>query len=820
MKDFTAHVRFDNGQMVVQPVKVHLQNVAKYAALNASKIDLSSVGEVLGLLHDLGKYSQAFQHYIGSAAGIIEQDEDEYVEAGKLKGKIDHSTAGAKHIWNSVEEEDKLQIAAQVMSLCIASHHSGLIDCISIDGENTFEKRMKKPENKVFYSEIINSGIDSELFERINKLISDKAVFSDIINFLKKIAKTENSERSIKSLFQYGLLVRMLFSCLIDADRTDTANFEKPQSGSLRTDGKYNGWEKLISRLERKLALFELKTDRQPIDNIRKKIADYCLIKAEDKQGVFTLTVPTGGGKTLSSLRFALHHAKIHKLDRIVYVVPYTSIIDQNAGIVREILESDENESGRIVLEHHSNLFPEKLTWKTKILAENWDVPIVFTTSVQFLETLFGGGTRSVRRMHQLARSIIIFDEIQTLPVKTTHMFCNAVNFLVNHCKTSIVLCTATQPLLNKVAEEKGKINFSVSNEIIPDVEDLFKELKRVTIFNKTKPEGWEIDEVAHLALEQIKEVLSCLIIVNTKRNAQAVFAACQNKSDIPVFHLSTDLCPSHRTDVFNRIRNLLDNNQPVICISTQLIEAGVDIDFGTVIRFIAGLDSIAQAAGRCNRHGKRHLGSVFVINPREENIDSMHDIKLGRDVSVRIINEVENLSAGLQKDLLHPDVMERYFQYYFYSRAGEMSYPIDIGHNDSLLNLLSLNSSSVNEFVRINDKRPGIFFNQAFQTAGHNFKAIEDFTRGIVIPYSDEGKGVVADLFSQYATERRFDILRRAQRFSVNAFPNTIKKLLEQKALREVPDIGVLVLDDPRYYDLEYGLSTELRNSYETLIK
>ena len=175
---------------------------------------------------------------------------------------------------------------------------------------------------------------------------------------MKKIAKTENSERSIKSLFQYGLLVRMLFSCLIDADRTDTANFEKPQSGSLRTDGKYNGWEKLISRLERKLALFELKTDRQPIDNIRKKIADYCLIKAEDKQGVFTLTVPTGGGKTLSSLRFALHHAKIHKLDRIVYVVPYTSIIDQNAGIVREILESDENESGRIVLEHHSNLFP------------------------------------------------------------------------------------------------------------------------------------------------------------------------------------------------------------------------------------------------------------------------------------------------------------------------------------------------------------------------------------------------------------------------------------------------------------------------------
>ncbi len=535
--------------------------------------------------------------------------------------------------------------------------------------------------------------------------------------------------------------------------------------------------------------------------------------------GVFTLTVPTGGGKTLASLRFALHHANKHKLDRLIFIIPYTSIIDQNARVVRDILEVEKNDQGKFVLEHHSNLLPELQNWKTKILSENWDAPIIYTTSVQFLETLFSGGTRSARRMHQLARSVIVFDEIQTLPIKTIHLFCNAINFLTIHCHSSVVLCTATQPLLNKVNKEKGYIRFSEKNEIISDGETIFKNLKRVEVINKIKPSGWEIPEISHLAIEQISKKLSCLIIVNTKKNAREIYEELIQHTAFPVYHLSTSMCAAHRMASLNEIREKLKESNPIICVSTQLIEAGVDVDFGTVIRFVSGIDSIVQAAGRCNRNGKRPSGKVFVINPKNESIDSLHDIKTGRDISMRIFEELRNSKSGLPNDLTHPQVIERYFQYYFYNRAAEMDYNVDVGRNDTLLNLLSKNSISVSEYSREHDKEPLMYFRQSFATAGNVFKAIDAPTQGIVVPYSKNGKKIVADLFSQFAVEQQYKLLQKAQKYTVNTFPNEIKKLAEQKAIREVPEIGVLVLNDLRFYHPQFGLSTEIKTEHETLI-
>ena len=535
--------------------------------------------------------------------------------------------------------------------------------------------------------------------------------------------------------------------------------------------------------------------------------------------GVFTLTVPTGGGKTLASLRFALHHANKHKLDRLIFIIPYTSIIDQNARVVRDILEVEKNDQGKFVLEHHSNLLPELQNWKTKILSENWDAPIIYTTSVQFLETLFSGGTRSARRMHQLARSVIVFDEIQTLPIKTIHLCCNAINFLTIHCHSSVVLCTATQPLLNKVNKEKGYIRFSEKNEIISDGKTIFKNLKRVEVINKIKPSGWEIPEISHLAIEQISKKLSCLIIVNTKKNAREIYEELIQHTAFPVYHLSTSMCAAHRMASLNEIREKLKESKPIICVSTQLIEAGVDVDFGTVIRFVSGIDSIVQAAGRCNRNGKRPSGKVFVINPKNESIDSLHDIKTGRDISMRIFEELRNSKSGLPNDLTHPQVIERYFQYYFYNRAAEMDYNVDVGRNDTLLNLLSNNSISVSEYSREHDKEPQMYFRQSFATAGNVFKAIDAPTQGIVVPYSKNGKKIVADLFSQFAVEQQYKLLQKAQKYTVNTFPNEIKKLAEQKAVREVPEIGVLVLNDLRFYHPQFGLSTEIKTEYETLI-
>lgn len=815
-----AHIRQEGDDKIIQSVTNHLEQVANIASNNSSKLGLSKAGELLGLLHDFGKFSQAFQNYIGSATGVINQDEDEYVDSVRLKGRIDHSTAGAKFIWDRAKgQKQSTEIAAQVLSLCLASHHSGLIDCISVDGGNMFEERLNRPEERIHYSETVKKA-DKELITRITDLISGGEVFNTILDSLKKIALKENSQYSITAQFQCGLMARMLFSCLIDADRIDTSDFENPKNGKQRQHGQFTGWDQLISKLEQKLQTLKNRQHKNPIDEIREKVSEACKEKAKNATGVFTLTVPTGGGKTLASLRFALHHAKIHKLDRIIYIIPYTTIIEQNANLAREILEREECEYSRIVLEHHSNLVPELQNWKTKILTENWDAPIIFTTSVQFLETIFKGGTRSARRMHQLARSVIVFDEIQTLPVKTTHMFCNAINFLANHCNSSVVLCTATQPLFNKVSEVKGRISFSNRNEIMPDVKDLFRELKRVEVINGTKPSGWEITEIVQLAIEQVGEFKSCLIITNTKTKARELYESCVQLSDILVYHLSTNMCPAHRMAKLKEIRKILKLNKSIICVSTQLIEAGVDIDFGMVIRFVAGLDSIAQAAGRCNREGRRATGKVYVVNPKEENIDSLHDIKTGRDISYRILDEMNNPEADLPDDLIHPNVMERYYQYYFYNRAYEMSYPVDVERNDNLLNLLSINSYSVSEYNRINDREPKLFFRQAFATAGEQFNAIDAPVQGIIVPYSGNGNKIVADLFSEFALEQQYELLRKAQNYTVNAFPDVIKKLKEQKAIREVPEIGVLVLTDPRLYHPEFGLVTDIITDYETLIK
>lgn len=815
-----AHIRKQDGIFPKeQTLLEHLNDVSLLSSLNASKISLAKSSELIGQLHDFGKYSDDFQNYIGSASGLINQDEDEYVDSQGLKGKIDHSTAGSQYIWNFAKgKSQKEQIAAQLLALCVASHHSGLIDCLTIDGENDFNRRMAKADNRTHLAEALSKA-EPEIIEKVNNLMDDPECLGGVLQKLKQIAIQEKSEKSIKTQFQAGLMIRMLYSCLIDADRLDTANFENPQDVKKRQNGQYISWKLLINRLEDRYIEFESNLNKFKVDNLRKLISDACLERSTDNTGVFTLTVPTGGGKTLASLRFALHHAEKHMLNRIIYVIPFNSIIDQNAQVVRDILEIEKNEVGRIVLEHHSNLTPDIQNWKNKILTENWDAPIIYTTSVQLLETLFGGGTRSARRMHQLANSVIVFDEIQTLPIKTVHMFCNAVNYLTRHCNSSVVLCTATQPLLNKVDESKGRINFDKANEIMPDIETLFANLKRVEVENKIKPQGWETDEVASLAIEQTNDSGSCLVIVNTKKNAQAIYKACSNLTDYPVYHLSTSMCPAHRIEKLTEIREKL-GKEPLICVSTQLIEAGVDVDFGSVIRFVAGLDSIAQAAGRCNRNGIRDIGKVFVINPANETIDSLEDIKVGKEVTERILNEMKQTDSGIPNEVIHPVTMDRYFQYYFYNRSKDMSYPVDVGRDDSLLELLSTNSISVGEYCRINGKQPDIYFRQSFKTAAGAFKAIDAPTQGIVVPYSVKGKEIAADLFSKFAVEEQFKLLKKAQRYAVNVFPNVLTKLKEQGAIHEVPGIGVLVLSDPRYYHSEFGLSTEIIKEYDPLIQ
>lgn len=801
---FIAHRRKSDGE--VQSVMDHLLEVAKLSRRFAQKMGVPDLGELLGLLHDFGKYSLEFQDYIKSATGLLNPDIDEdYVDARSLKGKIDHSSAGAQWIWEQFRKYKAGKYpagkyASQIIALCLASHHSGLIDCLRPDGKVGFLERVAKSDGRTHLQECLQVA-DNEIHQRLAGLATTERI-KDCLNFILGL-ESQGLSATVRA-FSLGLWTRFLFSCLIDADRIDSADFELPSKKIVRKLQAVD-WEPAILRLEFYLENLAIRND---IDIIRRQISQECLSRADDPQGLYKLTVPTGGGKTYASIRFALHHAQKHHLEHIIYIIPYTSIIDQNASDIRNVLEK-KGDVSPWVLEQHSNLEPEKQTWQSKLVAENWDAPIIFTTMVQFLEVLFGGGTRGARRMHQLAKSVLIFDEIQTLPIKCFHLFCNALNFLVAHTQTTAILCTATQPVLDRLKDpDKGQLAMSPNSELIDNVADRFEQLKRVSISNKVRPQGWSESELTTLAVDEFKNKGNCLFIVNTKQWAQRLYLSCKDNADVDercLFHLSTSLCPAHRKLILKRIKRHLRWKLPVLCISTQLIEAGVDVDFNSVIRFLAGLDSIAQAAGRCNRNGRNAQATVHVVNPDQENIGMLNDIKEGRDKALRIFSETPG-------DLLAPEVMERYFDYYFYSRADEMVYPVtvnEVGRTDSLLNLLSENSRN----VAVTD----LLLKQSFMTAGDIFQAIDAPTQSVIVPYK-KGKKIIAELCAAFDPDKDYAMLHRAQQYSVNVFPNVWKKLKENNAVIPIQsDLEIYFLDE-RHYSDKFGVSTDEVGTLSTL--
>lgn len=821
---FAAHHRASDDKW--QTLESHLLGVADLASQFAAKLQLSNQGELLGLLHDLGKYSIEFQNYLKSATGALNQDEDEeWVDSEKLKGKVDHSTAGAQLVWQKLSDQNQLgQIVGQILALCIASHHSGLINCLTADKtnavEDAFTKRTSKADSRTHLNEAIDKA-DETILARARYLLARPEMLTAMQAMIGKIVRfaPNKDDKGIVAQQQIGLLVRFLFSCLIDADRVDTADFENPKQARLRMRGRYTEWETLMARLENHLAGL---LPKHPIDLLRQDISIHCLDGAARNKGLYTLTVPTGGGKTLASLRFALHHAKKHGMDRVIYVIPFTSIIDQNAEVTRDILEPDGTLPGSVVLEHHSNLTPATQTWRGKILSENWDAPVIYTTSVQLLEALFGAGTRGARRMHQLANAVLIFDEIQTLPVNCVHLFNNAINFLIDLCGSTVVLCTATQPLLDKVDVNKGAIRISADGELMPDVKKLFDDLKRVEVINQRKPGGWTMTEVAVLAQEEARTTGSCLVIVNTKKSAQAIYRLCKDQAAIPVFHLSTNMCPAHRKSILTEVRARLKNEEPTLCVSTQLIEAGVDVDFGVVIRFTAGLDSIAQAAGRCNRNGIRNIGRVHVVNPQDENLGKLQDIQTGKEKAEWVLDDYKENPAQFDCNPIGPDAMKLYYDRYFFARKTTMDYPVSektLGHSDTLLNLLSANLLAKSEYERVYHAAPSIYLRQSFMTAAKAFKAIDSPTQGVIVPYSAAGSNIITDLCAAYLPDKEFDLVRQAQQFTVNVFQNHLERLIMARAVQEIQKgTGILFLADSRYYNNDFGLSETPEGKMEDL--
>lgn len=776
-----AHIRADGTK---QSLEDHLRGTAVISRSFASKVGMGDAGAVMGLLHDLGKATNAFNDYI-----LME-------DSSRLRGTIDHSTAGAQYLQSfrkTGKDEATSSLAIEMMQISIASHHSGLINCISSEGSDVFTDRIMK--------ECSIGGMEEALNRVDPSIMSDaKELLVPAVNSIKAHIETiiRDAGSSDAKPFHLGLLNRFLLSCLIDADRLDTISFQE----SMVYNPPSTDWDKIKKRFDETLNSFH---DNSKISAIRSEISEECFEASQHEPGIFTLSVPTGGGKTLSSFRFALNHLIRNGMDRIIYVVPYLTIIEQNAHVIKSILNTDQEDD--YVIECHSNADVEErhalqhggdddeetiASWTSPM--DSWDGPIIFTSMVQFLETLFGSGTKKVRRMHNLANAVIVFDEIQSLPIKTTYMFNEAVNFLCHECRSTAVLCTATQPLLGCLK----KHSLALGPEIINNVDGLFRNLKRTEVeyVNPNGP-GWGAERIADLAVSSLMSASSVLVIVNTKRMAESIYRLAKSEADddVLVTHLSTNMCPVHRQRVLKETMSSIGTRK-VLCVSTQLIEAGVDVDFDTVIRSLAGLDSIAQAAGRCNRNGKRHIGRVLVVKT-EENLGQLMDIDVGRRCADLVMRHGH-------ADVVSPDAMDEFYRMYFYKREGDMGYRSDKGDYE-LIDLLSKNAYGWSMFDNINgDRRKGIA-RQAYSDANHEFKVI-DRTDGIIVPYDDTARDMISVLCGAPSYMDRRNAMRTLQRYTVNTF--VLNRLLKAGAVKALSGFGdsIYCLAEG-FYDEETGV-------------
>jgi CRISPR-associated endonuclease/helicase Cas3 len=805
-----AHLGEKGGQFLSE----HLSGVAGHSSKLAKKLGLEKAGELIGLLHDLGKATKEFQDYLLSFASDGEARE-------YLRGKIDHSTAGAQCLIANIQgaqQEDSVQgLVARFLAICIASHHSGLIDCLELDGDDRLNQRLRKPDSSTRFAEAW-ANLDPMVKSRAEALMQDPGLISEVRNRITSLATSLDKGEGDLDV-QLGLLLRLLFSCLIDGDRTNTADFEKPAAAVHRLHQAYETWEILLERLDQNLS--QMNTEGF-VNSTRRRVSDECFRAAARPGGIYTLTVPTGGGKTLSALRFALEHARRKALDRIIFVSPYISIVDQNAAVARSIFEPEGVPYASVVLEHHSNVQDDPNDevgrpdlWRRRVLAENWDAPVVFTTCVQILEAFFGSGTGAVRRLHAMARAVIVFDEVQTLPIKMVHLFNNAVNLLASHCGSTAVLCTATQPLLETVCKAKGAARLGNPPGLVSNSQQLFEQLKRYEVFDHTdRPGGWKIAQVAEMALTEAQKYGSCLTIVNTKKDAREMFQIVRNQAGVNalVVHLSTGMCPAHRVEKLERLRAHLPNasgDLPVICVSTQLIEAGVDIDFACVIRDVAGLDSITQAAGRCNRNGARSAAGRVHIVELPEPPAQLDEIRQGRTVARELLGQWRRANPERPFPLDDPHQMTEYYNRTFYRRRDEMSYsvgPAVIGRSTSLLELLGANGQAKTEALRSSQGSHRSLLLQSFQTANNAFALIAN-TQGIVVPYREEGQGIVNQLAASFDVESEWQLLRKAQRFTLSIYASQFSKLTSKGAVYEIqPGTGVYCLRS-EFYDSAFGL-------------
>ncbi len=724
---YYAHSKENMPKSEWQKLKDHLVNTSELAFEFGQDAGVSELAQVAGLLHDVGKYSQAFQRRL---------------EGGK---RVDHATAGAKLITELFPNDGIEKTFASILSYCIAGHHTGLPN----------------------YGSVIDVETDGTLRARLKKKLEDYSAYKTEID----LSNLKLEPRMIMPIpnhegFSAAFLTRMIYSALVDADYQETETYmtegEKPRGGYAN-----------IAALNQQFNTFLRQFENPDIDINKKRTEtlNACVEKAGQEPGFFTLTVPTGGGKTFASMAFALNHAAAHGMKRIIYVIPFTSIIEQNATEFKKCLGTD------VVLEHHSNFDWEGLKRrsidndsnraydKLKLAAENWGIPVVVTTNVQFFESLFANRSSRCRKLHNIAKSVIIFDEAQMLPRGYLQPSMYAVQELVQNYGVSAVFCTATQPSLERFLHEIKP------TELAPNPQKLFDFYQRVQIKSKGKFSDEEL-------LGEISAASQALCIINTRKHAKGLFDGLKDLVEKDSrFHLSTLMCPVHRKEIVATIRKKLKTGEPCRVVSTQVMEAGIDLDFPVGYRAMAGLDSIIQAAGRVNREGEnKERANVYVFDPDSSFVKR----------TPKFIHQGAEVARSILRDHADNPVSIAAINAYF----------------EALYGLQDKREYDVKEILAYFDK--GMSFD--FKTAAENFKLIENNTVAVIIPYNDKAVGLLEKLrYALYPTK----LLRELQTYTVNIYEQEFE-VLESKGVIELcaekyPTLQKAYLKE--YYDPDTGI-------------
>lgn len=730
-----AHVRQDkSGEWHEHLLDEHSQGVANLAGEFAHHFNSADWASLAGLWHDLGKYSAEFQRYIKTVSGY---DAEAHLEGSP--GRVDHSTAGAIH---AIRQFDK---HGRILAYLIAGHHAGLPDWHSAEtGGKALSIRLGVEQN--------------HLFDRIPA----QAISPEILTQAKPTTKLRGGAEGLH------LWLRMLFSCLVDADFLDTEAFMDGDKAATRSG--YRDIADLMNHFDKHMAALAVNADNTPVNVIRADILRQCRDKATLAPGLFSLTVPTGGGKTLSGMAFAIQHAIQHKKQRVIYVIPYTSIIEQTACIFRDIF-------GDNVVEHHANLDPDKEDVRSRLATENWDAPIIVTTNVQFFESLFATRTSRCRKLHNIVNSVVVLDEAQLLPPEFLQPIADVMNQLASHYGVTFVLSTATQPALGSFQSFGGKpfCGLDGVREIMDDPDALYQALQRVEVSipnDLQTPRDWP-----SIADELVKHP-SVLCIVSRRDDARELHRLMTAKEDgKDTLHLSALMCGEHRSKVIADIKVRLKRGEPVRVISTQLVEAGVDVDFPVVYRALAGLDSIAQAAGRCNREGKQNgLGRVVVFVPPKPAPPGL--LRQAAQISVSLL-------SGSESNVLGRDLAKQFFEH-LYIRAP------------------SLDKHGIHELLTQDARDCQI----QFRTVAEKFKLIDDTAYQTILVRYEDGNELLRRLEIEGPHRK---LMRRLQRYSVNIPKRVFAQLEKQGDVQESKKLpGMFIQVGDTLYDKSLGVVTD----------